>query len=296
MMEHELDKWNERISSDQQADFGPLVKLITSLSPDQVNKHFSRILPLSLRLLDHHYIPNKLLGVTAISHLVQSLPVSVLRNTGSDQLLMHSLKSCLVHEDMVLPVLPILIQSMRRSGIDPLSETCDDVVLMILKGLDLSSSLSSKQIYWKSLFLIIDFVGLSIVRLSKRIIKRMNDHLSYPLTPESNQMFHELLTAVHSFVVVAQSRVHRFSPDILFAVFSFCYSNYKAVQSNPAIRSDVVTLLQAIGVMDSASVQHAIDVIRRNDPEDRMSLILQDAQLPAGEIHCQDTECTLLPS
>lgn len=293
-MDKELDSWNERFFSDQQADYEPLVRLITSLRNDQLSKYLSRVLPLSLRLLDHHHVPNKLLGVEAISFLTENLPAPLLSSTGSDHLLIHSLKSSLAHEDMVLPVLPALIKSMRRASIDPLSETCDDIVIAILKGLDLATALSSKLIYWKSLFLIIGFVGLSIIRYCKRVIKRMSDHLSYPLTQESDQMFHELLTAVQSFVRVTEPRFDRFSAEVLFAVCSFCYSNYKVVRISDQIRSDVQSLLRIIATMDAPSFQHAIDVIRRNDPEDRMSFILQDLKCEE-QVLCHDNNRSRSP-
>ena len=275
-MDKELDRWNKQLSSDQQIDYEPLVALISSMDTNQLSKYFARVLPLSLRLLDHHHVPNKMHGVQAISHLLENLPASIRSSTGSDQLLIHSLKNCLVHEEMVLQVLPVLIKCMQRSSIDPLSGTGDDIVLSILRGLDLSSTLSSKQIHWKSLNLVIGFVGLPIIRVCKRVIKRMSDHLSYPLTPESSHMFHELLAAIQSFVRVTEARAHRFSPEVLFAACSFSYSNYEAVRTSDQIRYDIQSLLQTIAAIDATSFQHVVDVVRRNDPENRMSLILQD--------------------
>ena len=274
LLQQRLNHWNQQLSADGNIDYQPLVDLVMTLDDYQLQLHFSRVLPLSLRLLDHHHLPNKQLGMTCISFLISHVPKSLLRETGSDQLLIFSLKSCLAHEDMVLSVMPVLIGTMRRFGTDPLSSTADDVLLTIVNGLDLSSSPGSKLIYWKSLKLVIDFVGVSIARLIKRIIHRMTDHLSYPLSEESDQMFCSLLLCARSLVKAVPDRCHRFSAELLFAVLSFCFSNYKSVQSSHQIRLALRSLLRAIASADPSAWRHVRQVIAKNDPQNRLSFLL----------------------
>lgn len=293
-----LDDWNNRLTDDVPGqDYEPLVLLITGMQERQLVQHLSRVLPLSLRLLDHHFVPNKSLGVRAVSHLMQTLPVQTLSSTGSDHLLMHSLKSCLAHEELLLEVLPVLILAMRRTGTDPVSETADEILLTIVRGLDLSTSLKSKRIYWKSLHLVTEFVGLAVVRLSKRIVKRMADHLSYPLTKESEEMFHELLVTSDNFVKVTSERADRFCPEILFTVCSFCYSNHQPLRSSDRIREDVLTLIHSLSQVHPASFQQAMHVMARNDPEDRMSLIFKQLDCHSQTAgHQEASDATAFPA
>ena len=275
LLDRRLDDWHLRLSGDQPGtDYQPLLSLITSLDAASLRRLLARVLPLSLRLLDHHHAANKLLGIQAISHVISLLPHHELSRMGTDQLLMHSLKNCLAFEELVLSVMPPLMAAMKKFQVDPTSATADDVLLTIMRGLEMSSSLASKLIYWKSLHQTIDFVGVSVIRLSKRIMIRMTDHLSYPLTAESEEMFSELLTCVDSFVQVTRERSHRFSAEVLFAVCSFLYSNYKGIRDCNQVQDASLALLRSLADVDAIAVRRAIDVLRKNDPQDRMSFML----------------------
>lgn len=292
-MDAQLDTWHQTLTHDPPGqDYEPLVSLITGLDKDQLVQHVSKLQPLSLRLLDHHHVPNKLLALRAIAHLMHNLPADLMSSTGSDLLFLHSLKSCLVHEEMLVTLVPLLIQAMVQAKVDAVSETADDVTLAIVRGLDLGTAVSSKLIFWKSVRLVMDFVGLAIIRVGKRMVRRMTDHLTYPLTPESDQMFCELLLAADSFVRITKERGDRFCPELLFAVSAFCYSNYQAVRTSDQIMRHVRRLMQSLSQVHPVAFDHVLRVVQQNDPEDRMSLLFKDLNCQAQTLLTPDVVTT----
>ena len=275
-----IDECNKRLSSDEPwVNCESVGRKITCLTSGQLERDLNRILSLSLRLLNHHYAPNQITGLTALSHITDNVCNQRLKETGSSGLIVHSLQHSLVREEMVEKVIPVIIRVMRKLGTDPSSDVCDDIMFKILNDLDLATTVTKKQIYWSSLDQLMQFIGLPVIRFSKRIVNRMSDHLSYPLTSDSVDMFHCLLQATASFVHVTRSSCQRFSPQILFSLFSFCYTNHTCIGEFDTITRDVNDLLDIIQKYNPDSYNHTVDVVSQNDPQNRLTHVLKERKV-----------------
>lgn len=271
---HIFDNWIIAMAEDDGEDFCPLLLLIGAQGEPELLGHLSKVRSLSLDLLFHRLERNRSLGVRAVSHLMQTLPVQELVSTGTAYEMIEALKRCLENEKLVLEVLPVLILALKRMGADPASETANEILLKIIRRLDLANAATSIRNYWQSLRLVIEFIGTSVVREGNRILHRMLGHLAHPLSENSEEMFHELLVTCDYFVRVTRGQLIK--QDVVNAVILFCYNNNNALRRNDRVRADVLTLIHTMSQVHPLFLPVAKEYMK--DPMGKMRFFYQELE------------------
>ncbi|KAI1287402.1 hypothetical protein HDE_10311 [Halotydeus destructor] len=119
-----LQKYKEQLDDGEPGhDFAPLHQVILSCNERQLLKHFGQVLPLSLKLLKHHHVPFKILGIDCVQHMSATVSLGDLVDRGADDLFVHSLKLQIFHQDVDLieHLLPCLLSVIRSLKLNVLS-------------------------------------------------------------------------------------------------------------------------------------------------------------------------------
>lgn len=234
-------------------DFTTLRDIICSLDGKDCLKHWSRVLPVSLKLIDHHDFEAKGNGVQCVSHLIKNVDHNHIVNTGSDALFLDSLQKCLYFPDVclvdaVLPVIHLILQNKSFSCSSP--DVLDKIMDVIIRGIIMSTDKEAKTVYWKHMSSFISLQGLAFVRYSKQFMKLIEDQLSYPLMQVSQQLFLNVLQTISSFISATSPRIKIYSPQLLFSLMSFQHSNHDALEKQTTVRLMLRRVIVQIEYLD----------------------------------------------
>ena len=261
-----LDKWKGSLESEfNPVEYNDLEALICSLDPRDVRLHLLKVLPLSLRLLDHHHIPNKFLGLKCVAHIKDSVPKSDLKSQGVDMLFLHTLKKGLFvdSDEFLRELLPVQLTFLHhfKNGSKPFSDHVDDVADVILQNMELSSKVERKRVYWKNLSSYLLFLELSTVKYSKRIVCVLEDQLSFPLQDIVREMFLNVIQTTHSFIVSAGPRSKHWQDRLLFIIIRFVHSNIEHICKDKEMVKEVISTTQLLKDSDETSFEEKVRYI-----------------------------------
>jgi len=277
MDEQTFEKLKDQLYHDQPGDLSKLKDIICGLDRTECMKHWPKILPVSLKLVDHHDLKNKLLGVSCVRHLLETLEDGHLKETGSDGLFFQSLQSCLYFPDVTVAdeALSVLHSLLKKF---PSQDNLDSITEMIIRGISMAGNHSDKRIYWKQMTCFIQLQGLAAVRFSKDIIKLIQDQLSYPLTEETESLFLSVLEAVSGFVEVTKERINVYSPDIFFSILSFSYANYPMLKTVTSVRLMIRRVFLQMKQLDPESCDKVVVAVTSGYEEstsERLGFLLE---------------------
>lgn len=262
----QLDKWKSSLESEfSPVEYSDLEALICSLQPRDVSLHLLKVLPLSLRLLDHHHVPNKFLGLRCVAHIKDSVPERDLRSQGLDLLFLHSLKNGLFvdSDEFLEQLLPLQLAFLHyfKTESKPFSDHVDDVADVILQNMELTSKVERKRVYWKNLSNYLLFPDLSI-KYSKRIVSILEDQLSFPLQDSVREMFLNVIQSTHSFVVSAECRMKDWQDRLVFIIIKFVHANIESVSREKEMVRGIISICHLLSDSDETSFTEKIRCIQ----------------------------------
>lgn len=167
-----------------------LVWTLRQLKHPHLSPHLLSLLPPLLMLLDDHESYHKVLGLSAMTHLIKNTDPSELRWYGRSEVIyeaiknilyvrevevIHSLHGCLVH---LLPVLegphPVSVTMPRKPT------RTDEVFRILLNNLDMESKIALRKAYVTHLSKYMEILGIYTARHVKQVLKVAAECLRYP--------------------------------------------------------------------------------------------------------------------
>lgn len=277
-----LDKWKNALKS----DFIPVVysdlqAFICSLRKDEVKDHLINVLPLSLRLLDHHHTPNRFLGLKCLDHVKECVPLLELKKHGMDMLLLHSLKNGLhVDSDEYLgELLPFQLRFLTDFKYESpvFDDHVDDVFDLMMKNMELTCKVGRKEVYWQNMSSYISLLGVNCVKYSKRIVSLLEDQLSFPVQDSVREMFVDVTRSTRSFIESAEPRIKGWQDKLLFILLKFAHSNLNYISNDELLRMELTGALDLLKKSDEKSFLAKIQFVDEsavNNPSVKNLLLL----------------------
>lgn len=226
--------------------FEPLKELICNLATDhrELISYLPKLLPLSLKLLDHHDSDLKIIGVKCIDSLVTNVPVSHLSQSGTDLVILDVLTKSVNHIDIecVKWVLPLLVKCCKLFKLQV--KKVEELFLQIHQLILMANEMEKKSFLWSTLPNLIDLLGMSSVKfLSHYIIPLFVDQMSFPLEIIRNgkstsdvivvTLFINVLSTVNKLLsIVPKERISSHFATIMLSLGKFIFSNSKFFETH----------------------------------------------------------------
>lgn len=264
-----LDKWKLSLESDLlPVKYFELQIFICSLRKDEVKDHLFKVLPLTLKLLDHHHIPNRFLGLKCIDHIKECIRLTELKNNGMDMLLLHTLKNGLrVDDDEYLEeLLPIQLKFLNdfKNQSTSFNDHVDETFDLILVNMELTAKVNRKRVYWKNMSSYIEFLDINCVKYSKRIVSLLEDQLSFPLQDSVREMFTNVIRSTYSFIRMAEPRIKHWQDNLLFILLKFAHSNLDQISNDELMINQLIKTLELLKKSDEESFLSKIQFVQNS--------------------------------
>ncbi|XP_067269283.1 TELO2-interacting protein 2 [Pseudorasbora parva] len=158
-----------------------------------LTEYLERVFPPSLLISDDYRTENKVLGVHCLHHIVLNVPAADLRQFNRAQVLYHAVFNHLHTSEaaliqVVLPclvdVLSILEKPPALAGIPRKPNCFDDMVRHVLTYMEMEHKLDLRCVYAKNLVLLIERMGIGIIRHLKRLERVIVGYLEVSDAPE----------------------------------------------------------------------------------------------------------------
>lgn len=179
--------------------------------------YLENVFPPSLLISDDYHIENKILGVHCLHHIVLNVPAADLRQFNRAQVLYHTLFNHLYTSEaalvqVVLPclidLLPILEKSSAHASFPCISNRFDDLLCHILTYMEMEHKLDLRQVYAKNLVLLIDRMGISVIRHLKRLERVIVGYMEVSDAPEEKARL-SILDALQKTLQIAWPRMEK---------------------------------------------------------------------------------------
>lgn len=265
----QLNEFNDQLKDDKEHDFESLKELITRQKEATLQQHFHLVLPLSLQLLEHHHLPNKILGVQCVNHILNTIPSQDLRAQGSDKLLLHSLKQLLYFCDdagsllsVVLPSLLGALKALRLDACNVHESQCDEIFDVILTNLQMTTHEKQVALYWSGLPGYVNFMGLASVKYTKRLIDLCCEQVSHTVLKHDRGIFDNVVETLLVFVKVSKGPCN-YIPQVFMALFKSIYSNFDVLIDDSTIENDrLADLWMALQNKDAPLYEELLEIIK----------------------------------
>ena len=225
------------------SQFIPLQQLMSSLAAEaSLLPHLSKLLPLSLKLFDHHDINLKLIGVECVDIIVNNVPHNHLAQSGTDFLLMDSLSRSLYQRDsaFLIRVIPLTVRAAQLFSLK--IEKLEDLFLQIHLMLETTDEIDKKACLWSAVPHVLTLLGSSTIKfVTHYLMPLLTDQLSYPLvvirdgksTSEDNviTLFSETVQSMVTMIQIVPAEVfnrHLKACILILAKFIFSNSSFFA--------------------------------------------------------------------
>ena len=253
------------LSSDERRDeYQDLQELICSLDSHVLWKELSRVLPLVLRLLDHHHVPNKLLGIKCIKHVLKSVGVEDLRSRGLDSLLLHSLKASLYIKDIQFldQLIQVIILSLQvfRSKSQEFEDKLEDIFEELLSKLRICSSMNEKVVYWSHLPQFFQMLGLASVKYTKRMLELLEDQLSFAINAENESLFISAFKSFHEFLEMTAPRTPINMSRYLLLIMKCVFINLDCIQNHEVVLTELRLCVDVLKKRDESTFKKSADM------------------------------------
>ena len=238
-----LDTFKDLLYGDEDSpltadQFAPLLQLVQRLGQTASLVHFlPKVLPLSLKLLDHHDASLKIVGVSCIDCIVDSVPSHHLSQSGTDLLLLDTLLKSLNYNDtdFLRVVIPVILKSTRIFRLAPVK--LDDLFLNVHQSIGMTCEIDKKDVLWSAMSPLIELLGVSSVKfVSHYIMPMISDQLSFPLAvvrdgnsaSDENviSLFKGTLKTISALVNTVPSEIlHPHMDSLVLSLAKFVFSN-----------------------------------------------------------------------
>lgn len=180
------------------------------------------ILPVALNLTDDYMIPNKIIGVQCLHHIISNVIPTLLQRNGYSEVIYDALHQQLYHHD------PVLVPLLHHSIIDilalvePLPWKPENVVktsryhsvfALILNNLQIENQILLRQAFSENVSLFIEALGPSVIKHMKRLIPVMTSYLEISNDPEEITRLN-ILEAMKATILVAWPRIENHLEEI----------------------------------------------------------------------------------
>ncbi|TRY96875.1 hypothetical protein DNTS_015422 [Danionella cerebrum] len=197
----------------------PSVKLVFSwmllqVARPRLAEHLEKVFPASLLISDDYWLENKVLGVKCLHHIVLNVPAADLRQFNRASVLHHMLFSSLHSFDGTLAqvVLPCLIDLLsvieNPASVPRTSKHFDQVFRHILTYMEMEHKLDLRRVYAENLVVLVERMGVWIIRHLKRLERVIVGYLEVSDAPEEKARL-SILDALEKTLRIAWPRVER---------------------------------------------------------------------------------------
>ncbi|XP_051759440.1 TELO2-interacting protein 2 [Ctenopharyngodon idella] len=158
-----------------------------------LTEYLEKVFPPSLLISDDYRTENKVLGVHCLHHIVLNVPAADLRQFNRAQVLYHAVFNHLYTSEasliqVVLPCLIDLLSVLEKppalAGIPRKPNRFDDMLRHILRYMEMEQKLDLRRVYAKNLVLLIERMGIVIIRHLKRLERVIVGYLEVSDAPE----------------------------------------------------------------------------------------------------------------
>lgn len=179
--------------------------------------YLEKVFPPSLLISDDYHTDNKILGVHCLHHIVLNVPAADLRQFNRAQVLYHTLFNHLHTSEaaliqVVLPclidLLPILEKPPTHASFPCKSNRFNDLLWHILTYMEMEHKLDLRQVYAKNLVLLIERMGISVIRHLKRLERVIVGYMEVSDAPEEKARL-SILDALQKTLQIAWPRMER---------------------------------------------------------------------------------------
>lgn len=267
----------------EQGQFLPLQQLMSSLASEaSLLPYLSKLLPLSLKLFDHHDINLKLVGVVCVDIIVTNVPHHHLAHSGTDFLLMDSLSKSLSHPDskFLMQVIPLTVRAAQLFCLK--INKLEDLFLQIHDMIERTDEINKKACLWSAVSPMLKLLGPSTIKfVSHYLMPLISDQLSYPLvvirdgksTSEDNvvSLFSETIQSMITMIQMVPAEVfdRHLKPCILIlSKFIYCNSSFFSQNSSEdqtaasiLLRERITCALELFDSFDHSVYQKCINLI-----------------------------------